>query len=169
MRRNDRGFTLVEILVVVAIMGVLAGVLSLSLNTVFSSRARRCAYSTDAYIDMCRINTLSRAGNVYIELTLDGDDRVVGSYYEDSDPTDGVPPVLKSTELLSGGGVEVIYKVGGTNYTLSSSTPLTLAFNRETGGLKPVSGTNYCTEIRVISGRTYTITLVPSTGGHYIS
>jgi prepilin-type N-terminal cleavage/methylation domain-containing protein len=164
MRRDNRGYTLIELLVVVAIMVALVGVLSLSLNSVFSSRAKRCAYSISSYIDMCRINSLSRSGNVYIVLDTDGEGRVRGRYYEGSDPT--APP--KSTALLSGGGVEVVYRVGGADTTLSGTEPLTLAFSRESGAFKPVSGTDYCTEIRVIAGRTYVITLVPSTGSHTI-
>ncbi len=162
MRRDNRGYTLIELMVVVAIMVTLVGVLSLSLNTVFSSRAKRCAYAIDSYIDMCRIRSLSRAGTVYITLELDGEGRVLGSYYE------GTPAALKSTELLSGGGVDVVYTVGGADTALSVSNKLTLAFSRESGAFKPVSGTDYCTEIRVTAGRTYVITLVPSTGSHYI-
>jgi hypothetical protein len=151
-------------MVVVAMMVALVGVMSLSLNTVFSSRARRCAYAMNSYIEMCRVRTLSRAGSVYIEFDTDGEGRVRGSYYEGSDPT--APP--KSSELLSGGGVEVVFKVGGSETTLSAANKLKLSFDRETGAFKPVSGTDYCTEIRVTSGRTYVITLVPSTGSHTI-
>jgi prepilin-type N-terminal cleavage/methylation domain-containing protein len=83
MKRNNRGFTLVEILVVVAILGALIGIISMSVSSVFSERAKRCASEADAYISMCKVNCMSRAGDIYIVLDVDGDGCIRGRYYED--------------------------------------------------------------------------------------
>jgi len=167
MKKNNRGFTLVEIIVVVVIMGVLVGIISLSISSVFSSRARRCASEMDAYISMCKVNSMSRAGCIYIVLDLDGDGNIRGRYYEDSDyvPDDAS---LRDTATFSDSNVAATFTTGGTETALSDTNTLTLSFDRNTGAFNPQSGGNYCTSISLTSGRTYVITLIPSTGNHYI-
>lgn len=165
MKKNDRGFTLVEIIVVVVIMGVLVGIISLSISSVFSSRARRCAAEIDAYISMCKVNCMSRAGDIRIILDVDTNGSIRGRYYEDTD--------LVDTAIFSDSNVTAIFTTGGIDTDLSITDTLTLSFDRSTGAFKPqsiVGGTSiYCTSISVSSGKTYIITLVPSTGNHFIS
>lgn len=164
MKRNNRGFTLVEIVVVVTILGVLVGLTAMSISSVFSARARRCATELDSYISMCRVNSMSRAGSIKIVLDTDANGSIRGSYYEND--------VVKDTAVFSDTRVFAEFTIGGVSTPLSSSDPLTLSFNRSTGGFNPqgnVAGVPvYCTSISISSGRTYVITLIPSTGNHFI-
>ncbi len=168
MRRNHRGFTLVEVIVVVSILSALTGIISLSVSSVFSVRVRRCATEINAFISMCKVNSMSRGGDIRIVLDVDDNGGIRGRYYEDGSP--GAEP--KSTEIFSDANVSAEFTVGGVTTALSSDNPLTLSFDRSTGGFKPcaMAGTEkiYCTSISVTGGKTYVITLVPSTGNHYM-
>lgn len=165
MKRNSAGFTLVELVVTVAILGVLVGITSMSISTVFSARARRCATEIDAYLSMCRVNSMSRAGDIKMKLYADEDGSIRGRYFEND--------IEKDAAVFSDARVTVEYTVGGVPIPLTSEYPLTLAFNRSTGGLMPQNPSGdvpvYCTAISISSSRTYVITLIPSTGNHFIS
>ena len=167
MKRSSRGFTLVEVAVAIAIIGSLAGLVSLSISSVFSSRARRCAEEIDAYISMCRINTISKANPDTIRLILDSDDkgRIRVRYYEDGEEKDAA--------VFSESNMTAEYTIGDITTQLSNYNPLTLSFDRSTGGFKPQAYIDgepvYCTSIIITSGRSYVIVLTPSTGNHYVS
>ena len=75
---NNRGFTLVELIVVIAILGILAGVMSYSVNQIFSGQARQFADEYDALLTQCRVSTLSgAAAPTYVMLCQDSG----GDYY----------------------------------------------------------------------------------------
>lgn len=158
MKNNNKGFTLVELIVVIAIIGVVASMTSLSFSTVSSKRAERCATSVDSLISRCRLGCISHSGNTYLIITLDSDKNIVGEYYENG--------VKVSTDTFPGKGTTVTYTTTAGTVSLASK-PLTLSFNRATGAQNfQTDGVSYCTAITFTSGKVYTITLVPSTGNH---
>ena len=161
--KNNKGFTLVELIVVILVLGVVSGITALSINLIGSSSARQCATQMDALISKSRVSSLSHTEKIYINLyMLDG--KVVGDYYENG--------VRLSSKELSGRRVAVSCVVGGVVSNLgNSSNPLKLSFNHSTGALNPntADGSYYCTEINVLGGsRLYTITIAPLTGHHSI-
>jgi len=163
MKKNDKGFTLIEIIVVIIVIGIVAGISALSLSTLNSASAKSCSSQLNAYISKCRVASLSRAGDVYIIVKMQSG-KVIGEYYEDSN--------LKDTKTLSDGRANVSYKVGVTTFELRDGQELKLSFNQSTGALNPqtVGGKDFCEAIYITGGtKTYTITIVPSTGNHSLS
>lgn len=168
---NDRGFTLVELIVVVAILGILSGVMSYSVNQIFSSQARKFADEYDALLTQCRVSTLSgAAAPTYVMLCQDSGGTYYGVLYEGGTEV--------SRKKLGGDNLSCTFTYGsgtGTTAAISDSQSLCIGYNRSTGAFLTLnsvgSGLNTglsgnCTKVCVADK--ITITLVPSTGYHKI-
>ncbi|MEA4821618.1 MAG: prepilin-type N-terminal cleavage/methylation domain-containing protein [Erysipelotrichales bacterium] len=165
MKRNNKGLTLVELIVAMAIISIITVIIGLSVSASSSAKTEKTAASVDALISKCRAGCLGRAGDVHLTISLDGTD-IVCDYYEDG--------AVVSTDTFSGSGIAVSYIMtpagseAGTTTVLSESTSLTLSFHRSTGSLTAQAG-SYCTSISFTGGRTYTIELFPITGAHRLA
>lgn len=162
MKRNNKGFSLIELIVVMLIIGIVTTFVSVAVSTSNSANAKRCASSVNSLISQCRAESLGRTGTVYLTISLDSNRNIVCTHSNGS---------AVVTDTFPGRGTAVSYTTDNsgakTAVTLTSSNPLTLSFNRSTGGQNyQPDGVSYCTAITFTSGRTYTITLVPSTGTH---
>ena len=162
MKNENSGFTLIELIAVVVMIGIIATIMGMSVTTVSSAKAQRCAKSVDALISKCRVGCLGRSGDVHLTVSLDGSGNIKGEYSENG--------VVIRTETFAASGVTVSYTTSAGTIALSGQ-PLTLSFNRSTGGQNFQSdGTSYCTAIKFTGGgRTFTIKLVPSTGNHKLT
>lgn len=160
MKKNNRGFTLVELIVVVAIIGVVAGIVGLTAGTAVSARAQRGAESVNVLVSKCKAGCLSKTGDVHLTLSVEGGN-LIGRYYENGS--------LISTDSLPLSGVTVSYttkKSGFDPVTVAlAGNPLTLSFDRATGAQIQPGGVG-CTTISFDGGRVFTIQLIPSTGMH---
>ena len=143
-----------------AIIGIIVGIVGLTISTSSSAKAERCATSVNSLISKCRAESLGRTGNVYLTISLDSNGNVLCTHSNGT---------TVSTETFPGVGVTVKYtSTTGPVVLNTSGNSLTLSFIRSTGGQKSQSTTEeiYCTSISFTSGRTFTIELVPSTGTH---
>lgn len=158
--KNNRGFTLVELIVVVLLLGVFATLTGVSVASASSSRARACAEEIDSFISMCRVKCLTRAGNPYIEIRAE-DGKIVGCYYEKDAPA--------QTQELGSAGLDLTYTKRIADGTESAcALPLKISFQRGDGSQRDVDG-YLVTKITVNSpGGSYSVVLTPETGGHYV-
>lgn len=60
LRSNDRGFSLVELIVVIAIMAVLLGVMALSLNLLMGTEAKQACSKLDGQLNEVKTSAMSR-------------------------------------------------------------------------------------------------------------
>jgi prepilin-type N-terminal cleavage/methylation domain-containing protein len=175
--RNNRGFSLLELIVAVALIAISLTVLSLSISEIFASNAKECANQLDALLSQCKVDAMSQSGNVYLEVYQDTDG-VHAKIINDKNPT--VPLV---DQKIGKNSLSVQYQdsAGTTPHSIPSSDPLYLSFDRTTGafldlyrcqrlvGTPSVSSGVFCAKLTVSSGRkTINITLYPSTGGHIL-
>lgn len=164
MKKSNRGFTLIELIVVLTILGIAAGLVGLTVGTTVFAKTKGTATYVNMLISECRMGCLTKTGNVYLRLTLD-DNKLVGNYYE----ADSVV----STDSFSISGITVNYttqtgSADPVSTTLTDATSLDISFDRSTGGLKQQSDGSYCTSIVFTAGRVYTIEFVPITGMHWL-
>ena len=72
-RRKNSGFSLIELIVVVAIMGVMIGVVSFSIGLIHSTNVKKCAQSIKTGIDATRVNCMSKANASKITVCVEDD------------------------------------------------------------------------------------------------
>ncbi len=180
MKNNNKGYTLIELIIVMAIIAVIITTLSYSMSIVFRNRSREAASDFNALLSATKMATLS------------------GEYYEipgetSADPTTYHSPKLvmryiggavdeytaelyttSSTEAtqvedLGAGNLGIKYSITGVDAVTNvevTGTSISFTYNKETGALdtfndKDVSG--YDT-IVLDFGANYVITIYPSTG-----
>ena len=158
---DQKGFSLVELVVVIAIMGVLAvgGLLSMSL--VFGQNIKSCYKELESYLQQTRMMAMSRA-----DATLKIYTKVDGVY---------VYPSVENREIKIGKvGISVSYHdTNGNTVDVTGATELEISFDRSSGAFKPISissgVSNYCDMIKLTDGdRTYQLKLAPKTGKFYL-
>ncbi|MDR0905900.1 MAG: prepilin-type N-terminal cleavage/methylation domain-containing protein [Oscillospiraceae bacterium] len=147
MKRDSKGFSLIELIVVIALLAALAAVVASSLTPLFSSRAQRAASSANALIAKCKVFSMGRKGDVYLRIYKDGSGEIVGEYYENG--------AVAETEIL-----------GGKSTDISPAGGVTIAFERATGGLKPDSDSAVTFSA---GGKTYAVEIIRSTGKHGVA
>lgn len=161
MKKNrNAGFSLVEVIVVIAIMGVLIGMASTGISLLFSRDAEKCAMEIESGLDKLRTYTMSKKGSWYMKIEQDGANYLMTIYRDE------------------GTGEAVYEQINlGSKVTLAP-TEIRLQFNRVTGGVAyvDIAGSGWTTPgdmitIQVDSNRTNrskTVNIVKLTGRHFI-
>lgn len=186
-QKNNKGFTLVELIVVISIFTILLGILEPSVSSIFSYRAKRAANSIVAALDKTKTEAMNRlVGEMVLERTDDG---YYVSYYLDRGKQSGI--VKEQAEKIAPKNTLISYTTTentmGTEMQLGDK--LIFTFNREDGSFRPLQNSiigsdeitdslnkcrdisfpdnvgNYCTSITVKGGsRISTIKLETGTG-----
>lgn len=163
LRSDNRGVSLVEVLVVVAIMAVLGGVGIMGVNAMSGKPAQKCSQQIIHSLERHRTATMGKVSAQYV-ISRESNGKIVAKEYLSNEETLSGDPA--NVYELGDKKTKVTYECEGTIKDIDSA-PLTLQFNRSNGAFKKVDGV-YCTKIIVQrGGRTYNITLVPLTGKVY--
>ncbi|MBR1932033.1 MAG: prepilin-type N-terminal cleavage/methylation domain-containing protein [Lachnospiraceae bacterium] len=158
LTQDSRGFSLVELIVVIAIMSVVSAGVLMSMSVVTGQNIKSCYAQLDSNIENARLLAMSK-NNVTIKLYAKANGEV---YIKLSNATDEV--------RIGKRGLSVRYMTNTGVQDATEAAPLELAFDRSTGAFKPLNGTTdvYCQKIILSDGkRTFTMRLVPKTGKIY--
>lgn len=188
MRKNkNKGFTLVELIVVISIFTILLGILEPSVSSIFGFRAQRAANSIASALDRTKTEAMNRLVGEMV-LTKESDGFYIsynlhkGKYY-------GCEQT--QAEKIAPANAKIGYTTDRSGYQ-DLSGQLIITFNRENGGLRQIQSEivttdsvttalndkndvvfhdtgAYCTAIIVKGGsRTYTIEMEKDTGSYAV-
>lgn len=185
MKKNNNGFSLVELMVVIAIMAILMGFASYSFGLIFSSSAKECAQKLSSQLYETRTGSMCRYGE---ELTIyyhknsgSGDEYTDGYYIQRATYTiknDGTQELLsdKETKKIASSRVKITAYLEGdsTPITINNATSIAISYQHSSGAfdygiIDGVPTSYYFEKIVIESGnKVYTIKMVPETGKHSI-
>ena len=176
---NNKGISLIELIVIIAIMGVLVGGASLGIGLVFSKDAMKCATRLNDSIYDARANSMYKAGK--FELSIDNSGSVNTATISQTDLT----PATSDTIYLDGvdSNKKTMISAKFVTETVPEETdlrlPLNLTFDKAKGNVYSVvdaDGMTYGDGIIVFKieplrgnrNRKAKVQLVTTTGKHTI-
>ncbi len=156
---DQRGLSLVEIIIVIAILSIAGGIFMMGINMVFALPARECARELKSYIEKTRIDTMGkRDTKAMLKVCLKDDGVYVTQLYEGLSPTEGGN---KRVSKLCDRKVLVYW--GSKSSPLAEDEKKTIFFKRETGGF--ADSPDFVENIWIESGtHCYKLTLHKLTG-----
>lgn len=157
MKKDNRGMSIIEILVVIAMMAVLLGFMTNIVGYLTGKQARECAYKIDASLARIRMDTMSKStGGNDVFLTIEKRDGQIWAIRNVKGE--------EKQEIIGGTQVKVTaYDDKGGEVEINDSGSITFYFNRETGGLQ--KDTVWYERIVVEQGSVaYEVSIEPVTG-----
>lgn len=154
--KNNQGFTLVELIVVIAIMSIIAGVSSNVMSSVSNQELKDFVNSYDAMLSECKVETLSGMPSPSLKIVVeDGEYRAV--LYKNG--TEVKKQYLGEDYLTC-----KFYTADGTE----KSGSLSISYDRSTGAI--TTSIEDVTKVSVSNkkGTTYSVELIPQTGYHKV-
>lgn len=162
---NNSGYSLVELIIVIAIMAVLIGTVFYSISMIFGANAKTCANNIQRAIADCKVTTMGKK-EAYMELYRAADGNVYTKLYVYEQT--GATPVEEEPQKMGNNRVYVGYiKPGETPDAateLNSGDSVTIKFDRSSGSFDKTAHDN-CAQIIVRGGsKNYAIEMTQLTG-----
>ena len=186
-RRDNRGLSLVELVVVIAIMAVLGAFFFLGSALLAGQYVKECANDISAALNKEKNYALTRSAMIdcYMELVYDSDAYYV-RYYQPQNAivtgTDSGDWILAEEEKVGKGNVDVVCRFDGRpDVRIGTGQSVKFVYDRISGAFKPAvvsdGGTSgiesvstvYCTDITISGARTYKIQIYSATGKHVLT
>ena len=151
MKEKNKGFTLVEMVVVISIFAILLGILVPSLNSILGFRVQRATNSIAAALDKTKIEASSRlVGEMKLEKRSDG---YYISYILDRGKVNGQENIKtnEDEEKIAPAKTSISYVTNGQEYPLSEGESIIITYDRATGSFLPLQeqGNGYWTDINI--------------------
>ena len=191
MKEKNKGYTLVELVVVVSIMAILLTIIVPNVSIIWSFRAKRAANSIATALDKTKVEAMNRlVGEMKLEKRSDG---YYITYYLDRGKR-AADISEEDAEQIGPARLRISYTTEDEMvHELSEGEPLILTYDRDTGAFRPIQSNvvtqsqvneylknnqdiafpdtgHYCKSIIVSGGaRSRVITLIKDTGKYQMS
>ncbi|MDE6566547.1 MAG: type II secretion system GspH family protein [Lachnospiraceae bacterium] len=170
--RNEDGFTMVEMVIVIAIAAILMGTTVATFGYISSSNARKSAARFNSSLNTAQTNTMMQKEATYLYLFKDKGIKVVLS----TNDAESLASLKTNANVTDVGGarVDVIAEKSGGSQKLEDSEFIQIAFDKATGAYRYAkfngyADTDFISEINFSVKENYKVTLVQLTGKHVMS
>ena len=159
MKRNDKGFTLVELIIIIAIMAVLVLSVITYIGMIGGAEAKKCANGLKTGLSQTKVCAISRSS---ASMTVYADD--TGVYIKTMQGSN------ERVEKIGKAGTKVEYRTVRdsdvfTAVGTTEATGIKIEFDRASGACKKMASGNYCHGFKVTAGQTvYIVNIEPLTG-----
>lgn len=169
MRKDNRGLSMIEVIVVLAIMSVMAGAFTIGLSMALRKPADECASKLQSALQSNRMLAMGKL-DTKLEIYMDAEGYIyLREITETATPTGSD---VRTTETLIGdSGITFEYELsdGSTASLLPEGSPLILSFDRSSGAFKDLEEmgfpNRYCKTITISkSGLVKVLTMSYLTG-----
>lgn len=169
LNNDERGFSLVEVIIVVSIMSVMIGVIGYGLSLTSGKPAEQCAKRLSAAISHGRTTTMGKYRNVITVKKEDDGRLTVTELTTISVNDDGSNRDTNTRSSVVGAkDVTVEYKIGTGDYTLlNNGSSIELRYDSGSGAMKKTanSGADYYTGFRISkAGKVWYVNMETLTG-----
>lgn len=173
MKNKNAGFSLIELIVVIAVMVIVAGIGLSWVGRLSGYRARECASKVSSTLNGAKVKSLSKqqnTGDAYWELKKGSDGRYYVSVYYPEYSGGGYTLVEETSKVGKTSSLIVTYTDVDGDHVVDSSNSLKLCYDRSTGALYEgssgsVDKTKNISAINVSNGaKSYKIEIVAKTG-----
>ena len=180
--RDNKGFSLIELVVTVALMAIVTGFLAYSFSLVTGQEAKQCAGNLSTALDRAKNYALTKSGSsdAYMELLKEPGGGYVVQFFVPAKPWQKnavigtADYVLQDTLDVGKSAVQItcLFEDGST-FSISQSSHLRIYYDRISGAFKKAvwvdGGTEVegsCRSITIERGKKFELTLVEVTGKH---
>ena len=176
---NNKGFSLIELIVIIAIMGVLVGGASLGIGLVFSKDAMKCATRLNDSIYDARANSMYKAGKFELSIDNSGSANVATISQTDLTPVTSDTVYLDGEDSSKKTTISARFVTEAVPAGTAISLPVSVTFDKAKGNVYSVVDADGMTygdgiivfEIEPLRGnrnRKAKVQLVTTTGKHTI-
>ena len=174
---NNKGFSLIELIVIIAIMGVLVGGASLGIGLVFSKDAMKCATRLNDSIYDARANSMYKAGKFKLIIDNSGSANTATISQTDLTPATSDTVYLDGVDSNKKTTISAKFVTEAVPAGTAISLPVSVTFDKAKGNVYSVvdaDGMTYGDGIIVFDitplrgNRTAKVQLVTTTGKHTI-
>ncbi len=187
-RHDNRGFSLVELIVIVLIIGVLSGGGIAAVSSIYYADAERAAKKVVNLMNTARSLAMSSDGNsseyIMMKISQDANGNYIGAIcYCDGSGNEITTKEPVSSEKISSYRVDItVGQKGAAGKAVDATHPLEYTFKKASGGInqsilvdtedatktETLTGESVFVDIIVSGASTYQLIVVPVTGRCYL-
>ena len=159
MKKNDKGFTLVELIIIIAIMAVLSLSVITYIGMIGGAQAKKCANGLKNSLSQTKVCAMSRSSASMI-VYADDTGVYVKTIQGSNEKVEKIGQAGTKVEYRTVRDSDVFTAVGTTE-----GTGIKIEFDRASGACKKMASGNYCHGFKVTAGQTvYIVNIEPLTG-----